>query len=205
MKFLFFLLLFSFSALADDFLPASFSADFEQSFKGVASGKEKKSFGKIDYKYPRHIRFEVVSPEPSTFVANPKTSWYYTPPFVETEEGQVVVQRSEELVLIKFLDSLKNGAKTNAAYKVAFNKSQLILTFSPALKKDMQMDQAILTTKNGDAAKATRLGDFKELDLVNSNGRPVKIRFLEFRPGLIFAEKHFEFRVPPKTKVTQGK
>lgn len=85
MKFLVLTLLLSFSATADDFLPSSFSADFEQSFKGVASGKEKKSFGKIDYKYPRHIRFEVVSPEPSTFVANPKTSWYYTPPFVETE------------------------------------------------------------------------------------------------------------------------
>ncbi len=205
MKFLVLTLLLSFSATADDFLPSSFSADFEQSFKGVASGKEKKSFGKIDYKYPRHIRFEVVSPEPSTFVANPKTSWYYTPPFVETEEGQVVVQRSEDLVLTKFLDSLKNGAKTNSAYKVAFKKSQLILIFSPALKKDMQMEQAVLTTKNGDAAKATKLGDFKELDLVNSNGRPVKIRFLEFRPGLTFADKHFEFRVPPKTKITQGK
>lgn len=191
--------------MADDFLPASFSADFEQSFKGVASGKEKKTFGKIDYKYPRHIRFEVLSPEASTFVANPKTSWYYSPPFVETEEGQVVIQRSEQLVLTKFLDSLKNGAKTNPAYAVAFNKSQLILTFSPALKKDMQMDQAILTTKSGDAAKATKLGDFNELDLMNSNGRPVKFRFLEFRPGLTFADKHFEFRVPPKTKVTQGK
>lgn len=116
-----------------------------------------------------------------------------------------MVQRSEDLVLTKFLDSLKNGAKTNSAYKVAFKKSQLILIFSPALKKDMQMEQAVLTTKNGDAAKATKLGDFKELDLVNSNGRPVKIRFLEFRPGLTFADKHFEFRVPPKTKITQGK
>lgn len=198
-------LLISLSAVADDFLPPSFSADFEQSFKGVASGKEKKSFGKIDYKYPRHIRFEVVSPEPSTFVANPKTSWYYSPPFVETEEGQVVIQKSEDLVLTKFLDSLKNGAKTNSAYTVAFKNSQLVITFSPALRTDMKLDQAILTTKSGDAAKATKLGDFRELDLVSSNGRPVKFTFLEFRPGIAFAEKHFEFRVPPKTKVTRGK
>ena len=205
MKFLLFTLLFSTSAIADDFLPASFSADYEESFKSAATGKEKKSSGKIDYKYPRHIRFEVVSPDPSSFVANPKTSWYYTPPFVEGEEGQVVVQRSEDLVLTKFLDSLKNGAKTNSAYSVAFQKSQLILTFTAALKKDLQMVQAILTAKNGDAAKASNLGAFQELELVHTNGRRVKMKFLEFRPGLTFADKHFEFRVPPKTKVTQGK
>jgi outer membrane lipoprotein-sorting protein len=205
LKFLLFTLLVSFTAMAEDFLPASFSADYEESFKSAATGKEKKSTGKIDYKYPRHIRFEVASPDPSSFVANPKTSWYYTPPFVDGEEGQVVIQRSEDLVLTKFLDSLKNGAKTNAAYTVQFKKAQLVLTFSPALKKDLQMVQAILTAKSGEAAKATNLGAFQELELVHSNGRRVKMKFLEFRPGVTFDDKHFEFRVPRKTKVTQGK
>jgi outer membrane lipoprotein-sorting protein len=36
----------------------------------MATGKEKKSFGKIDYKFPGHIRFEIISPNPSTFVSS---------------------------------------------------------------------------------------------------------------------------------------
>lgn len=205
MKLLLATLFFSFSSLASDFLPASFSTSYEESFKSAATGKIKKSFGRIDYKFPRHIRFEVVSPDPSSFVANPKNSWYYTPPFVEGEEGQVIVQRSEDLVLTKFLDSLKNGAKTNKAYSVAFEKDKLLLTFSAILKKDLQMNKAVLTTKSGEAAKAQTLAEFQKLELHHANGKTVTMTFLEFKSGVSFNTGHFEFTIPPKTKVTQGK
>ena len=208
MKILFFLIIgaFAASSFADDFLPGTFSTGYEESFKSATNGKMKKSFGKIDYKYPRHIRFEVVSEDnPSTFVANPRTSWLYTPPFVEGEEGQVVVQRSEDLVITKFLDSLKNGAKSNKAYSVAFDKNKLTMTFSAALKKDLQMNKVILTTKGGNAIDAKALGLFKELELFYSNGRQVKMVFLDFKAGASFAADHFEFKIPPKTKVSQGK
>jgi outer membrane lipoprotein-sorting protein len=95
--------------------------------------------------------------------------------------------------------------KSNSAYTVTFKKSQFILTLSAALKKDLQINQAILTTISGDAIKANSLGAFKELELVRTNGQRVRIKFLEFRPGLAFDKKHFEFRIPPKTKIIQGK
>jgi len=193
------------SSFADDFLPGTFSTGYEESFKSATNGKIKKSFGKIDYKYPRHIRFEVVSEDnPSTFVANPRTSWLYTPPFIEGEEGQVVVQRSEDLIITKFLDSLKNGAKTNKAYSVAFDKNKLTLTFSSALKKDLQMNKVILTAKSGNALDAKELSMFKELELFHNNGRQVKMTFLDFKAGASFGGDHFEFKIPPKTKVSQG-
>lgn len=208
MNFLVLFITFSVSALAlaDDFLPATFSTGYEETFKSATTGKEKKSFGKIDYKYPRHIRFQVVTEDnPSTFVANPRTSWYYTPPFIEGEEGQVVVQRSEDLVITKFLDSLKNGAKSNKAYQVQFDKNKLTLVFSPELKKDLQLNKVILGTKDKLASEAKSLKEFIELELFHTNGRVVKMVFLEFKAGVDFSANHFEFKVPPKTKVSQGK
>lgn len=198
------LLSFWMSAAQAEFLPASFSADYEESFISSATGKEKKSFGRIDYKYPRHIRFEVVSPDPTTFVANPKTSWYYRPPFIEGEDGQVTTQSSDDMVLTKFLDALKNGAKTNAAYTVKFEGPKLTLVFSAPLQKDLQMNQAVLTAP-GEAAKSATLGEFKELLLEYKSGKKVRMKFLAFRPGLSFPADHFTFRVPPKTKIIEGK
>ncbi len=207
MKFFFLTLFFTCTALAaDSFLPDTFTADYEESYKSAASGKEKKSFGRIDYKYPRHIRFEVKAPDPSTFVSNPKSSWYYTPPFMEGEEGQVVLQQSEDLVMTKFLDTLKNGARSNRAYRVLFNQNRLTLQFSEVLKKDLQMKGAVLRTKPGEqASKAKHLSDFGEIELQHNNGRHVVMKFLDFKTNVSFPVDHFVFHIPPQTKVTQGK
>ena len=93
MKILFLFLLASSASFAKSFVPGSFSANFEESILSMATGKEKKSFGKIDYKFPGNIRFEITSPNASTFVSNPQKSWYYVPPFVEGEQGQVTIQK----------------------------------------------------------------------------------------------------------------
>ena len=206
MKLFFLALLLPLSTHASEFLPATFSTDYEESYQSAASGKEKKSNGRIDYKYPRHIRFTVIAPDPSTFVSNPKSSWYYTPPFIEGEEGQVVLQQSEDLVMTKFLDTLRNGARSNKAYRVLFNENRLTLQFSPALKKDLQMRGAVLRTPSGvQASKAKRLSEFKELVLQHSNGRDVTMKFLNFKTDVSFPADHFVFQIPEKTKITQGK
>lgn len=197
------LLLSSLAARAD-FLPASFSADYEESFISSATGKERKSFGRIDYQYPRRIFFEVVSPDPTTFVSNSQTSWHYTPPFIEGEEGNVTVQGADELPLTKFLDALKHGTKSNSAYTTKAVGQNLTLSFSPAFQKQLQMSQAVLLAA-GDAVKATALGDFKELLLEYKNGKKVRMKFLAFRPGVSFPADHFDFKIPPKTKITKSK
>ncbi len=186
------------------FLPSTFTAEYEESFISAATGKEKKSRGRIDYQYPRHIRFQVLSPDPSTFVANPRMSWYYTPPFIEGEEGQVVEQKSDDLPLAKFLDALKHGTESNAAYAVSHEGKKLVLSFTPKTRKELGMDRAELEGA-GEALKATGLGDFKELRLQHADGKKVTLRFLSFKAGVGFPAGHFEFKAPPKTRVSKGK
>lgn len=203
---LFFLLL-SLPVLAQDFLPASLSLNFEETKKSVIGGKEKKTFGRVDYKFPRQIRYEVLTPEDDrvTFVSNAKTSWLYTPPFMEGEEGQVNVQGAELLPLSKFLDTLKNGLKTNPKYAVSFKGPKAFIKPGAELKKELQMEEAILTTKSGSAEAAKSLAEFGELDLNYSNKQKVNMKFSDFKAGASFSDAHFVFVIPPKTKVTQGK
>lgn len=183
-----------------NFLPASFSAEYEESVISSATGKEKKSFGRIDYKYPRHIWFEVVSPDPKTFVSNPTTSWDYSPPFIETEQAQVKILKSNDLPIGKFLDSLKNGAKSNSSYSAKTEGDKLILTFTPKLQKELQMNRAILIAA-GDASKVTSLSDFKELQIEYKNKNKTKMKFLSFKPNVNFSADHFVFKIPANTKV----
>ncbi len=204
MKIILFALLLPSLSIAASLVPDSFSANFEESFVSAVNGKTKKSFGKIDYQYPSHIRFEKISPDSSTFVSNPQKSWYYVPPFVKGEKGEVTIQESNKLVLTKFLDSLKNGLENNKLFTHKYNKAELVLTFTKAIQKDMGLRQAILVA-GSDAKKITSLKDFDNLILVYNDGRKVSLKFVDLKENTHFEQKHFEFEVPSNTKVSQGK
>ena len=48
---------------AKSFLPKSFKASFVQIYKSALRGKEKRRKGKIEYKYPSKLRFEMRFPD----------------------------------------------------------------------------------------------------------------------------------------------
>jgi outer membrane lipoprotein-sorting protein len=196
------LLFFPTLAMAKSFLPASFSANFEESFISH-SGKEKKNFGKIDYQYPGRIRFEYTSPDPSIFVSNPKQSWYYVPPFVEGEHGQVTIQKSANLPLTKFLDSIKDGVSNSKMFEHKYEGKDLVLDFKSQGQQDITLKQAILRGTK-EAKTIDKMEDFEKLTLVHADGKKVNLRFIEFKENVKFSESHFTFKVPAKTRTTNN-
>lgn len=198
------LFLLSSAAFAKNFVPSSFSANFEESIISMATGKEKKSFGKVDYKYPGHIRFENISPNPSLFVSNPENSWYYVPPFVEGEQGQVTIQKSSKLPLTKFLDSIKNGIENSKLFTYKYQKKELILSFVKTVQKELTLKEVILTTSKSDAKQAVNLTEFERMTLIYIDGRKVNLKFLDLKEEVSFSSKNFEFIIPSKTKITNG-
>jgi outer membrane lipoprotein-sorting protein len=202
-KYILLSLLLSTISYANTFVPASFSANFEESIISLATGKEKKSYGKIDYKYPGHVRFEILSPNPSTFVSNPDRSWYYVPPFVEGEQGQVTVQKSSKLPLTKFLDSIRNGLENSKLFTSKYSGKDLTLSFVKTVQKDLTLKEVILHSPQ-DAKKIQKLGDFERMTLIYVDGRKVNLKFLELKEDVGFPAKHFEFTPPAKTKVING-
>ena len=203
MKLFFFALLLSTASFAKSFVPSSFSADFEESIISMATGKEKKSFGKIEYKFPGNIRFEITSPNPSTFVANPDKSWYYMPPFVAGEQGQVTVQKSNKLPLTKFLDSIKNGLEGSKLFTHKYAGKELKLTFVKTVQKELTLKEVTFHAAK-EAKAVVKMSEFEKMTLIYADGRKVNLKFLELKEEVSFPAKHFEFTIPPKTKVIDG-
>ncbi len=203
MKLILVTLLFSTLSFAKSFVPGSFTANFEESIISMATGKEKKSFGKIDYKFPGHIRFEIISPNPSTFVSNPQKSWYYVPPFVDGEQGQVTIQKSSKLPLTKFLDSIKDGIEGSKLFTYKYDGKDLVLTFVKTVQKELTLKEVTFhATKN--AKDVQKMSEFEKMTLIYVDGRKVNLKFLELKEETSFPAKHFEFTVPAKTKVING-
>jgi outer membrane lipoprotein-sorting protein len=186
---------------AKNFVPSSFSTNFEESSLSSTTGKEKKSFGKIDYKYPGQIYFQVTSPNPTTFVSNTEKSWYYTPAFVAGEQGEVTIQKSSKLPLTKFLDSIREGLENSKMFTTKFEGKKLTLVFLPGVQKEMTLKEVVLESSK-EAKTAEKLSDFEKLTLHYLNGQIVNLKFVELKEEVIFPGQHFTFIVPPKTKVT---
>lgn len=203
MKILFAFIFLSTSSFAKSFVPSSFSANFQESIISLATGKEKKSFGKVDYKYPGHIRFEITSPNPSLFISNPKQSWYYVPPFVEGEQGQVTVQKSSKLPLTKFLDSIKNGIEGSKLFTAKYEGNNLVLTFVKTVQKEMTLKEVTFHASQ-DAKKIQKLSEFEKMTLIYIDGRKVNLKFIELKEEVAFPAGYFEFKPPAKTKVIKG-
>lgn len=203
MKYFFLFILLPLTSFSRSFMPASFSANFEESFVSVATGKEKKSFGKIDYRYPGQIRFEKTSPDPSLFVSNPEKSWYYVPPFVPGEQGQVTIQKSNKLPLTRFLDSIKNGIEDSKMFTHKYQGKELVLTFKKDVQKEVTLKEVTLYATK-EAKEVQSLNDFDKLTLVYADGRKVNLKFIDLKQDVNLPPNHFNFVVPPKTKVTNN-
>ena len=199
MKLLFLILFPVLSSYAKSFVPASFSANYEESLTS-ATGRVKKSFGKVDYQYPGHLRFEVTSPVPSLFVVNPDKTWFYQPAFVEGEKDQVTIQRSSNLPLIKFLDSVKDGPTESKLFKTRYEKNEMILTFQKEAQKEMGLEEVILHSSS-DAKNIKELKGFENLTLKHTNKNKTSIRLIDFKEQVNFSSQHFIFTPSANTKI----
>lgn len=193
------LLIISSSAFgAESFLPNNFSSKFTQIFKSKVTGKKRQSPGSLDYSYPGKIRFAVDDPSgKSLFVSNRIKSWYYTPPFIEGEKGEVTLRKAKKLALTKFFDALKNGLKSNKLYKVVPNKDLVQIEFSKKTSKETKLKAAVLTFKS----KEKTFANLKGIQLTRNNGNIVTIELNSIQTGINFSPKHFNFRIPKNTKV----
>jgi outer membrane lipoprotein-sorting protein len=198
----FILMLFPMIVSAKSILPASFSAQYENSWQSV-TGSMKKEFGSIDYKYPSNVRIVVKSDPPKTLVTNKKTTWMYEPPFVASEPAQVTIFKSSTHPVIKLLDSLRDGITTSKFFASKESGNDLVLTFNKDGQKEFSLTEVTLH-----GAKAFKdvagLKDIQSIDLKDTNGKIKKLRFIDLKEGMNFPASHFIFNIPPKTKVIKG-
>lgn len=193
-------LLIGVSALrAETFLPLSFETKFIQTHINSISGKTKQSEGELKYKYPGRIRFEVVKPDQVVFVSNLERSWFYTPPVMEGEPGDVTISKSSDNPLLKFLDTLKGGLKNSKSYRVQNpTPNTVIVFFNEKSQKEVGLKEAKLTFSKGEEFK-----DLKNLHLTYPDGKIVQfeLRDLNIKPKL--NDETFIFVIPKNTRIAK--
>ena len=185
-----------------EFLPQSFSANFEQEYISILKGNTKKGKGSIDYKYPSNIRFETTTPSQIIFVSNGTKSWYYRAPFIEGEEGEVTESKAQDSssVYVKFFDSLKNGLLANSLYDVKnAGDGMHVLMFKTKTTKEFGIKEATLTFNS---AKDKDFSELKKIDLLFPDGKKSTLRFVNLKVNPGFDVQKFNFVAPPKTRKT---
>jgi outer membrane lipoprotein carrier protein len=193
------LLVLSFNIQAKSFIPNKFSATFEQVYKSALTGKEKRSQGTIDYSYPGSIKLETQKPEKLIYVSNNKTTWYYTPPFIEGESGQVSIQQSSKNSLTKFLDLLRKGLKTNKYYSVKNKKNEYIVSFKKSAQRDLGVKTATLVFSN----KSAIFSKLKKIKMVQVDKKEKTLILSKVNRSPKFSKKYFEFKIPKNTKINR--
>lgn len=197
-----FVILQSSFVFAKGFVPSSFSSNFEQTVKSV-TGKEQKTFGKIDYKYPGQLRFEVIGKTPLLFVVNPKKTWLYQPAFVKGEKDQVTIQKSSNLPIIKFLDSVKDGLQNSKLFTTKYEKNDLVLTFVKTIQKEMGFAEVILHADKP-AGEVKDLKGFQSLTLRHLNKSQTELKLIDLKENVTFPPGNFEFVPSANTKVIKN-
>ena len=185
-------------AFAKGFMPGSFSSKYEE-ISLSASGKEKKTFGELDYKYPGNLRLQIAPPVPSTLVVNPQKTWLYQPAFSPKEKGQVTLQKTGSWPLIRVLDSLKNGVEVSKFFTHQYKGKELILKFAASVQKESGLKQAILTADK-DAKTVQKLKEFEKMTIEYNDGKKVTLKFLDLKEDVSFDGSHFTFKIPDNTK-----
>lgn len=186
-------------SLAKNFVPSSFSAKYEESLTS-ATGKVKKSHGKIDYKFPGHLRFEVLDPVKSLFVVNPEKAWFYQPAFMKGEKDQVTIQKAANLPLVKFLDSVKDGLENSKLFTAKYNKNDLTLTFVKTIQKEMGIEEVILHADKN-AKEIKDIEGFETITLKHVNKNKTNIKLIDLKENVSFPANHFIFKPSSNTKV----
>jgi outer membrane lipoprotein carrier protein len=182
---------------ATEFMPKSFQLEFEQVFKSLLSGQEKKSKGQLLYLYPSQIKLEIGEKSDRTvLVANTEKMWFYRSP-LPGDKGELVERMVAKTGLVRFFDVLKKGLITNPLYSVEKVGERFLLKFATNVSRETELKSAILTFKN----KANLFSNLDSIDLEYVSGKKVKMVALSMKSNLNLGAQDFTFTPPENTKI----
>jgi outer membrane lipoprotein carrier protein len=172
------------------------TAEFTQINESAALKQSKKSLGRIYVKRPDKVRWETFQPDANILVSDGRTFWFYTPPFDETEHGQLIERKASQMQS-KLAQALISGR------------------FSVA--KDMKIDaqgpnRYRLTPKRAGNAGTVKRAEIEinpathtieKVTLDHSDGNHSVITLSKIELGKNFEDAFFVFTPPAKTDRVQ--
>ena len=188
---------------AASLLPKAFSARFTQEYLSALSGKKRVSKGRIDYRHPGDMRLETRPPRGIVFVANARRSWYYLPPFLEGEAGEVTVNPPGAAgPYVRLFDLLAGGPGGNEYYRTSPGKGGgTVLSFTEKGARETRIKTVRVLYKGRESRRGP--GDIRGLEVSMADGRSLSLALDSLDTRVRFRDSHFVFTPPPNTRVSR--
>jgi outer membrane lipoprotein-sorting protein len=119
---------------------------------------------------------------------------------IKGEPDEVTVQKSSNLPLIKFLDSVKDGIENSKLFSAKYEKNDLTLTFVPTIRKEMGFEEVTLHATT-DSKLISSISGFERITLKNVNKSKTSIKLIDLKENVSFSIDHFQFKPTPGTKI----
>lgn len=203
MKSLFFLLLIT--SVQAAFVPKSFQAKFIQKEVSITFNKERITNGHISYKFPGHLRFELIDEPKTQYVSNKTKSWYYQPPMqgIKGAKGELrIMTRGQTNYLTRFFDALRKGLVENNIYSVNQKGKNIELVFSKKYQQAMGLKK-VTFPKVGKIKSVKSLKQIKEMILTKTDNKNLTLEFKDYKENISYSKNHFNFKTPENTNVTE--
>ncbi len=190
---IFLLLFYCFEAFSN-YLPNSFNLTFEQKLKSSLSGKFILSKGSISYLRPNNIKIIMGKPDNIIFVSNGKKTWYYVPPFIEGEAGEVTISTGNDNILVNIFRLLNNGLSKNKIYNVTRLKQTVKLDF---YSKEFIVKDILLRFKGNKEFK-----NIFSMDINYRDKKQITLKFIKMTINNNIKKSDFIFNIPKNTRVS---
>lgn len=168
-------------------------AKFEQNKKIESFGREKKSEGVVRFKRPSKFRWETFEPDPGVLVSDGRTFWHYTPPFDETDSGQLLIRKSTE-VQSEFARALLSGRFSSLKGLKIADLSRGRFALTPAAGSAGNVIRALLEID----LKAKLI---HRVTLEHEGGNKTDIFLSQIELGKTLSEEMFVFQAPERTRI----
>ncbi len=172
---------------------STLEAKFDQITHSAAMGTTKTSSGIIMVKRPNKVRWETLKPDKSLLVSDGRKFWFYTPPFDESEKGQVIEKRSSD-VQSKLAQALLSGSFSTARDMKVREERPAIFSLTPKPGSAGTVMKALIEI---DTASRT----IKRVELEHQDGNRAEISLSEIVLGKDADDRYFVFDAPPGTDV----
>jgi len=176
----------------------SIEVHFDQTTESVTLQRKKHSSGTILVKIPNKIRWETKTPDKNLLVSDGNKFWFYTPPFAEGENGQLI-ERKDSDVRSSLASTLMTGSFTVAQHK---NKMKIV---------EKSPSEFTLIPKKGSAGTVSQASIYIDLNeklitrvkLTHSDGNIADIFLSKIDLAKPTEDSLFSFSPPPHTEIIE--
>ncbi|MBY0470007.1 outer membrane lipoprotein chaperone LolA [bacterium] len=166
-------------------------AKFSESVESLTTKTKKVSSGTIMIKRPNKVRWETKTPDPNLLVSDGKTFWNYTPPFDETEPGQLIERKTSQ-VQSQLANALLSGNFSMSKNLKITQKSALEFLIVPKPGTAAGVKQALIRVN-------ARTQTIEKVVLVHKGGNKSEISLQEIQLGKSLEDDLFHFTPPANT------